>query len=474
MASHSRSAHTYDAGGRGRSRGRGSRPKTLSWPSADAWVACLFVVICFLFGGNSKFQLLADVVLRLVSILAIGYALVRMTPGDRRRARPFAWAILAFGALMVAQLIPLPPALWNAMPGHGFYRDALTTVGLADEWRPWSMSPDLTLNSLFALFPLLAAALLFAVLNDDGRRWVLDTLLACLAIAALLGMLQLVSGSYYVYPHNNEGTGVGFFANRNHQALFLAIGMILIFGRWQLAEHRSALPRVAAMLGAVLLLFPVLIVTGSRAGLVAGLIAFAAGGAVFARSLIAGQIGWKRLAIPVAGLTVAGLALAVGAMSSRQVVVQRLFETRSTIGTTELRTANLPALVETTKTFFPLGAGFGTFDAVFRRFESNTLLRPTYFNHAHSEPIEILIEGGLPAALLMIGLLVWLARRSSILVSSRRRSSIVVLSQVGVLGLILLMLGSLVDYPMRTPFLGVLAVLFLTWASGERDETGIA
>jgi hypothetical protein len=74
----------------------------------------------------------------------------------------------------------------------------------------------------------------------------------------------------------------------------------------------------------------------------------------------------------------------------------------------------------------------------------------------------------------MIGLLVWLARRSSILVSSRRRSLIVVLSQVGVLGLILLMLGSLVDYPMRTPFLGVLAVLFLTWASGERDETGIA
>jgi len=474
VASHPRSAHPYDTGGRGRSRGRGSRPQTRAWPSTDAWVACLFVVICFLFGGNSRFQLLADLVLRLVSILAIGYALVRMTPGDRRRARPFAWAILAFGALMAAQLIPLPPSLWNAMPGHGFYRDALTTVGLADGWRSWSMSPDLTLNSLFALFPLLAAALLFAVLDNDGRRWVLNTLLACLAIGALLGMLQLVSGSYYVYPHNNEGTGVGFFANRNHQALFLAIGIILIFGRWQLAEHRSALPRVAAMLGAVLLLFPVLIVTGSRAGLVAGLIAFTAGGAVFARSLIVGQIGWKRLAIPVAGLTVAGLALAVGAMSSRQVVLQRLFETRSTIGTTELRTANLPALIETTKTFFPLGAGFGTFDAVFRRFESNALLRPTYFNHAHSEPIEILIEGGLPAALLMIGLLVWVARRSSVLVSPPKRSSIIVLSQVGVLGLILLMLGSLVDYPLRTPFLGVLAVLFLTWASGERDEAGIA
>ena len=473
MASHSRSGHPYDTGGPGRSRGRGSRPPSRAWSGADAWVACLFVVICFLLGGNSRFQLLVDVSLRLVSILAIGYALVRMTPGDRRRARPFAWAILAFGALMAVQLIPLPPSLWNAMPGHDFYRDALTTVGLADEWRPWSMSPDLTLNSLFALFPLLAAALLFAVLDDDSRRWVLNTLLACLAISALLGMLQLVSGSYYVYPHD-EGTAVGFFANRNHQALFLAIGMILIFGRWQLAEHCRALPRVAAMLFPVLLLFPVLIVTGSRAGFVAGLIAFTAGGAVFARRLIAGQVGWKRLAIPVAGLTVAGLALAVGAMSSRQVVMQRLLETRSTIDTTEQRTANLPALVETTKKFFPLGAGFGTFDAVFRRFESNALLRPTYFNHAHNEPIEILIEGGLPAALLMIGLVVWVARRSSVLVSPPKRSSIVVLSQVGVLGLILLMLGSLVDYPLRTPFLGVLAVLFLTWASGERDQAGIA
>lgn len=396
-----------------------------------------------------------------------------MTPADRARARPFALAVIVFGALMAVQLIPLPPIIWSALPGHEFYQDALESVGLADRWRPLSMSPDLTLNSLLGLLPVLAASLLFAPLDDAGRRLMLDGVLVCLLISALLAALQLVSGAFYPYPHNNEGTGVGFFANRNHQALFLALGIVLILGRWRLVERRHSKPiAITIVLAAIAIVFMVLIITGSRAGLVGGLIAFLIGGLVLARGVFAGQIGWKRFAIPTAALAVVAGVFAVGVASTRQVAIQRLLETSSTISTTELRTANLPALVETIRTFLPLGAGFGTFDAVFRRFESDALLRPTYFNHAHSEPIEMLIEGGIPAGILLAVALFLLTRRSLVLFAKSSRAPLIIRSQIGVIGLILLLLGSLVDYPMRTPFLAVLAMLLATWAmdrdAGER------
>ncbi len=430
------------------------------------------MVICFVLGGSSRFQLVSHLTLRLLSILAIGYAVWRMSPGDRAATQLFARSVAALGVLMTIQLIPLPPELWAALPGHGFYQDALNSIGLTDRWRPLSMSPDLTLNSLLALLPAMAAALLFAPLDEAGQRLQLDTLLACLAISSLLSALQLASNGFYLYPHNNEGTGVGFFANRNHQALFLAIGIVFIMGRWRLGEHPGKLAHIAMTLGLAVVVLAFLTVTGSRAGLVAGVMAFVAGGLVFARGTIRRQTRWVRIGVPTAALTLLVLALALGMVSSRQVAVQRLLQTGATLGSTELRTANLPAMVEMAKEFFPFGSGFGTFDAVFRRFESDALLRPTYFNHAHSEPIELLIEGGLPAGFLIVMALVWLAGRSKVLLIASAKSPVVIRAQMGALGLILLLAGSLVDYPVRTPFLAVLAVLLATWTAERSPKAG--
>jgi lipoprotein signal peptidase len=439
-------------------------------PTLDSWIACGFLVICFVLGGSSRFQLVSHMTLRLVSIVAIGYAVFRMSSDRRMQTRPFARGVLLLGAVMALQLIPLPPGLWANLPGHGFYEDALQSVGLADRWRPVSMAPDLTLNSMLALLPALAAAMVFAPLNKAGRRLLLNMLLVCLACSALLSALQLASDGFYLYPRNNEGTGVGFFANRNHQALFLAIGIVLIMARWRFGEHPGKLTNIGATLGLAVVVLAFLTVTGSRAGLVAGVIAFVAGGWVYARGTLRRQTRWIRIGIPLAALMLLVAAFALGFVSSRQVAVQRLLQTGATLGTTELRTANLPAMMEMAGSFFPVGTGFGTFDAVFRRFESEALLRPTYFNHAHSEPIELLIEGGVPAMLLLVLGLVWLAKCGRVLLVASAKSPTVLRAQAGVLGLLLLAAGSLVDYPLRTPFLAVLAILLATWAAEKQDE----
>ncbi|MHC9419751.1 O-antigen ligase family protein [Sphingomonas citri] len=444
------------SGGRRRDARGGEKRRVTS----SALIAAAFLIFCYIVGGSSRYGVASHLVLRLGSVVAIAAALWRMSPTDRARARPVALAVLLLGGLMVVQLIPLPPGLWRSLPGRVPYADALATVALAGTWRPISMAPDLTLYSLMGLLPVLAASLLFAPLRTAERLFVLDAVLGCLALGALLSVAQVGAQSLYFYVHTDYGLGVGAFANRNHHALFLAIGMLLILCRWRASEQRS-LRSAGTMIafGAVVATLPLLVVTGSRAGLGAGLLAFGAGALVLVRDGLRVRSAWKRWFVPVGAAAAILVAVAIGAVSSRELALHRLL----TSSADDLRAANLPALVDTIRAFFPVGSGYGTFDAVFRRFESDALLRPSYFNHAHNEPIEALIEGGVFAAGLIVAGLMVLMRRAIPAWRSDPRQVSTVLARTAALGIGILLLGSLVDYPLRTGFLAVLLVLLVTW-----------
>jgi O-antigen ligase len=451
-----------------RVRARKSRSLIRIKLSPDLLVAACFIVAAFLFGGGSRRELLSHIPLRLISLCAIGYAVWRATPYDRSQARPYVLSVLAIGGFITAQLIPLPPVLWASLPGRELYVEALQSVKLADQWRPISMAPDLTLNSLLALLPVLAAAMLFAPLDDKGRRALLNVLLGCLVISGLLSIIQVVSQSFYFYAITSEGSAVGTFANRNHQALFLAIGIALILGRWRLAGHNAAEPaQIVLVIGSAIVIFPLLVVAGSRAGLALGLLSFVLSIVLIMRVRRKERTRWKRFMIPAIAIGLASVALLIVMASTRQLAFQRIFETLST---TDLRTAYLPAMLRTAQEFFPVGVGFGTFDAIFRSFEPVALLSPDYMNHAHSEPIELVIEGGIVAAIILIAAMIWLIRRTIALFGTTGSSSHLIMAQTGVLGLILLSLSSLVDYPMRTSFLAVIGMLFITWV-GDRKTS---
>src|SRR5262249_52879177 len=57
----------------------------------------------------------------------------------------------------------------------------------------------------------------------------------------------------------------------------------------------------------------------------------------------------------------------------------------------------------------PLGSGFGTFVPAYDKFAPPTLLREAYVNHAHDDWLELWLTGGVPAIVLAIGFLAWLA-----------------------------------------------------------------
>src|SRR3546814_1807271 len=86
-------------------------------------------------------------------------------------------------------------------------------------------------NALFSLVVPAAALACLALAGDAAGRGLVTLLLVIAAVAAVLGILQLVGSSNsitYLYRITNRDSSVGLMANRNHHALLLACVMPLI------------------------------------------------------------------------------------------------------------------------------------------------------------------------------------------------------------------------------------------------------
>jgi O-antigen ligase len=434
----------------------------------------VFLGAVFLFGGASRADVLSQPVARMAAVLMIVVAVMQLPADGWRRIRlPFAF-LIALALVMIVQLIPLPPGIWASLPGHQLYAAAVSGNALPAVWRPISLTPDLTLNSLLALLPAAAALLGLAATRRADHEVLVPVVLMGIAASALVGLLQVASGRPYFYQITNEGSAVGFFSNRNHNAALIACALPLL-ACWGSQPHRDhAYERLRTWLGlcGAAAVFPLLLITGSRAGLVLGMVGILAAIpiALGGRGLARGRRPLTRrrallLALPV----LAGLAALGGAFFlSRDIALQRLFG-----GTThELRTELLPVFVQMARDFFPLGSGFGSFDSVFRAYEPTGTLDFTYLNHAHNDPMELLIEGGLAGLVLIALLLSWYVIRSWRILAVRAASPADVMARTGAAVALILLLASIVDYPLRTPLLSVMMVIACFWMlpSGRRSR----
>ena len=107
----------------------------------------------------------------------------------------------------------------------------------------------------------------------------------------------------------------------------------------------------------------------------------------------------------------------------------------------------------------PFGSGFGTFVPIYEKFAPRTLLRESYVNHAHDDWLELWLTGGAPAIVIAVGFLAWLAASTFRLWSSGHQEAPVLdlaLAQAAPIVIVLLLLHSAVDYPLRTAALSVL------------------
>jgi len=157
----------------------------------------------------------------------------------------------------------------------------------------------------------------------------------------------------------------------------------------------------------------------------------------------------------LAGIGIAAIT-AVGIAVLKSGAIARLAATDSVSNT---RAAMISPLLKTAHAFLPIGAGFGSFNAVYRQFEPASLLSTIYMNQAHDEVLQLAIEGGIPAIVLLALFVLWWVRTGFRVVMTtpigRRRT----LALAGLASTLILMASSLVDYPLRTPLLGALFVI---------------
>ncbi|WP_162782027.1 O-antigen ligase family protein [Arenimonas caeni] len=399
--------------------------------------------------GDSAVQVLAQ------GLLAL--CLWRHGTGTGARLPRASWLAGLVLALPLLQLLPIPDALWLMPEARTGIAAELSAAGV-DVPSRWSLVPLATERALHWLLPAVALFLAALQMEAAQRNTLLKLVVLGAAASVVLGLAQLAGGTESAlrfYTITNPTEAVGFFANRNHLASLLAVALPLVVvgtARW-LAKRdemdaRTLLGLVAGI-GLVALLILGIAITLSRAGIVLGMV-----GLLISLPIVLGLRRRRRAGRALAAAVALGLTLAV------QFALFGILQRLEKDPLEDARFQYLPVVESVAREHWPLGAGLGGFRRAFEA-EDPSPIEP-YVNHAHNDWAEVWLEAGWPgwaliggavAALLVSGWRVWRPGRSA----SPGQTAI---ARAAWLGLLLLALHSLGDYPLRkTAMLAVAGVL---------------
>ena len=399
----------------------------------DFQVSVLFFAVALAIGGAGGAYPLLETS---VEILAIAL-LCCFAIADRDEPLPpeARFPLILGGAIFLLpllQLVPLPPALWHLLAEREREIGLLEMIGRGSQWMPLSLDPEATRRSMLALIPGLAMFVAGIHLSSADRFRMAGMLVGFAAFGAVLGAVQTASGGgFSPFASVHQGHALGLFTNRNHQATFLLIAMLITaaLGR-RLPMVQARLPARLIALAGLLLFAAAVIATKSRTGSVL-LLAVLPSTIVMLFRL---RLGWRTVAIGVTALM--GL-LAVVAISP---VGEALIERFGFAGDDRLSFwSNSFAAIHD---YGLLGSGFGSFPLVYQSVEPLGSVTGSYVNHAHNDYLELALEGGFPAIVLLLAGLTLIAVRAR----AALRSGLAVAALGAVL---ILLLHSLVDYPLR-------------------------
>ena len=411
------------------------------------WAAPAYLLLCLLLGGSGQ-GIWANMVLQLLGLVLIAWATIAAPEGDVPLEQKQLFWLVLFGFTVIAmQLVPLPHAVWEHVPGRTAVAEGYRILGVRPPWLPLSLAPYDTLSSLLALVPGLAMLCAIVNLGCRAKPLVLALVGATLA-GILLGALQVSSADpessrWYLFAVSNFGAATGFFANANHMADLLVITLpflaaLLARSEGDGMQRRSAIIVAVAAAGLVVLVG--LALNGSLAGYGLAIPALVASATIAFRK-VRRSSHWVILAALL--LSVAALGwLATTPVSSGATLRS------SAAVSAQSRAQILKTTLKAAGNFMPFGSGVGSFERAYALHESRTRLDPTtYVNHAHNDYAEIVLETGVPGIFALALFVIWWGRTAWTEWRARDpdpyTSAAVVASAV-------MLLHSIVDFPLRT------------------------
>ncbi len=414
------------------------------WTNGSARVSFLLFLAILLLGGAGRQYPVAAAICQSAAIVLIGlrFAGTNATLSNSPLPRS-AYALIGLLALfLVIQLVPLPPEIWLAFPGREMARHLLDAASLPAGWHSASLDPALTIDAALELLPGVALLILGCSASPKLRDWLQEAVVGAALLATALGALQRL-GIHFdaIIPFSNgHADSAGIFVNRNHHASLLLIATPLT-AHWAMTTSRFVFTdqklRVALGWALVAVLQFSIVTTTSRAGLLLVMPALAAVWVI----MNYGRDNVRRGLIMLALIGVAA-ALALQTASVRTVLDR--------FGVAEhARPAVWANSMEAAKAFAPLGSGLGTFPRIYPHAEPLEHVSIEFINNAHNEFVELWLEGGF-ASLAVLGVLagivgVTLRHRFRASPDGETRSRLI----AGSTALALLVLHSVVDYPLR-------------------------
>ena len=433
--------------------------------SLAAWLLALFLFMLLIGGGASRSDVMGQV---LVRITAFTILIVVVLVADRKalhKCGAVPWLLAAIVALPLLQLVPLPPEVWRGLPGRAGLLQAMPAMD-QNVWRPLSLSPGNTVNAALSLVVPVTVLALLALLKQDERRWLPAALLIIVILSMSVGLLQYTGVDIEQRLINYSTDVRGTFANRNHFALLLAIGCVMTPYVATLIGHRMRRLRWGAV-GLILLLILTVLASGSRMGFALSVIGTVVGVMTAREPMLR---AWRRRRTPfwvagvVGSIAIMGGVLGVAVYMNRAASIERL--SNAEIGQ-DMRVRAMPVVLDMTRDYAPIGTGLGSFDPMFRLHEPFALLKPTYFNRAHNDLLEVVLDAGVPGLLLIVVIALWWAL-TSWRVWRKPFDDVVAGARIGSAVILLTTIASLVDYPARTPLIMAvvtIAAALLAWGA---------
>ncbi len=428
----------------------------------------IYLVAVLLLGGASAAGFTGNALLQIGGAVLVGWSLWDNSEGEIVHTG-LGKFFLALLVLWGVQFIPLPPGLWQHLPGRSGVYAGFTQLGVSPPWLTLGLSPWHALASIAWWIPAIALFVSMRAPGSPPARYVVWTITSVAVLSVAFGSVQVAGGAFYFYEITNYGDGPGFFANANHQGSFL-LAALALWGCWAIGEYRAAGPiggklasKQAVEAGIALLLTFGVIVSGSLACQLLLVPVLAA--------LVLVAFPDFRLPMPVILLAAVAVVASFALFLLFGPAANDLTEKGVIPGIS--RHDFLFTGAKILRDFAPFGSGTGTFVEIYRWYENPAQVSTTFVNHAHDDLLETLIETGvfgLAAIALFVG---WFVRRAWALWGGARRNAIQLAASI-VIGTELM--HSVADYPLRTAamsaVMAIACVLMVRQADVPRARGG--
>lgn len=434
------------------------------------FLAPTYILLCLLLGGASAAGFLANGALQLLGLIFIlTVVLGGFLPVLPKPARRLIALVGLAAALLTVELIPLPPFLWQLLPGRGAVADGYALMGMSPPWLPISLSSSGTLSALTALIPVLTVIVLTYASSGYGRLFSVYLIIATAVLSVVLGVFQKMQGPdslYYIYDVTNRGGVVGFFANRNHLATLLLttiplIGALGVSPRRNSKQDESKVGRLMVTGCMALFVAVGVLVVRSSAGWLLLPPAIFATIAVFLRGE-SGKVPRPLLQI--------GSLLAVICVIASIVAPIKMNDLGDKLSGMDphMRNQSIRTTASAAIDHLPFGSGGGSFVHVYPQYENVETASLEYLNHAHNDYVEVALEHGLPGmALIALALAFWFVRTRKIWQAGKGDA----LARAGSIIVAIVIAHSLVDYPLRTAAIAAVAAFaFALMVAPESTE----